>query len=67
MGLFSLMLFPAPISIIVSLIAIIDINRSKNSLMGPKYGMGRAIFGLVAGIVCTLALVKVILFFNTAP
>lgn len=55
LGLFSLVLIPAPISVIVSIIAIRDIRRSKLTAK-VKHGMGRAIFGLVMGILGTLAL-----------
>jgi ABC-type nitrate/sulfonate/bicarbonate transport system permease component len=55
LGLFSFVLIPAPISIIISLIAIRDIRRSKLSAKA-KHGMGRAIFGLVMGILGTLLL-----------
>lgn len=55
LGLFSLIVIPAPISLIVSLMAIRDIRRSKGSAK-PKHGMGRAIFGLVMGILGTVAL-----------
>lgn len=49
LGLFSLFVLPAPIAVIVSIIAIFDIRKSKR-LGNPKYGMGRAIFGLVMGL-----------------
>lgn len=49
LGLFSMIFFPAPLAVIVSIIAIRDIQRSKNSPQ-LKRGMGRAIFGLVMGI-----------------
>lgn len=49
LGLFSLIVLPAPVSLVVSLVAIRDIRRSKESGK-PKYGMGRAVFGLVMGI-----------------
>lgn len=55
LGLFSMILFPAPISIIVSLVAIRDIRRSKGTAK-VKYGMGRAVFGLVMGILGTVLL-----------
>ena len=54
-GLFSFILIPAPISIIISLIAIRDIRRSKLTAK-VKHGMGRAIFGLLMGILGTLVL-----------
>lgn len=55
LGLFSLVLIPAPISLIVSILAIRDIRRSKQTAHA-KHGMGRAIFGLVMGILGTLLL-----------
>lgn len=52
LGLFGLVILPAPLALIVSLIAIRDIKKSK--LTGKrKYGMGRAIFGLIVGILGT--------------
>jgi hypothetical protein len=52
LGLFSFLVIPAPIALIISVLAIRDIKRN------PKiHGMGRAIFGLVAGILGTIALV----------
>lgn len=58
LGLFSLIVLPAPAALLVSLVAIWDIRRSKSS-PHPKHGMGRAIFGLVMGILGTLAILFV--------
>ena len=55
LGLFALLLIPAPLAIIVSIIAIRDIGKSSKT-PNKKYGMGRAAFGLVAGILGTLGL-----------
>ena len=55
LGLFGLIIVPAPFALIVSVIAIFDIRKSKNTSK-PKHGMGRAIFGLIVGIVGTLIL-----------
>mgnify|MGYP006113823535 CR=1 FL=1 len=55
LGLFGLVIFPAPLALIVSIIAIMDIRKSKDT-ESPKYGMGRAIFGLIVGIIGTLVL-----------
>ena len=60
LGLFGLIIFPAPLALIVSIIAILDIRKSRNTAK-PKHGMGRAIFGLVVGIVGTLILVGAVL------
>lgn len=51
LGLFSFIIFPAPISVIVSIIAIVHIKRRPG--LG---GMGRAIFGLIIGLLGTAIL-----------
>jgi len=53
LGLFSVLLIFAPICLVVSIVAIRDIQKSKSS-EHPKHGMGRAIFGLVMGIPFTV-------------
>jgi len=55
LGLFCLIIFPAPIALVISIIAIWDIRRSKRTDQ-PKHGMGRAIFGLVMGFLGTALL-----------
>lgn len=52
LGLFSAVFCPAPLAIIVSLIAIWDIRTHPE-----KHGLGRAIFGLVMGILGSAGLV----------
>jgi hypothetical protein len=52
LGLFSLMVLPAPLALIVSLVAIRDIRKSRDTAV-PKYGMGRAVFGLIMGVLGT--------------
>ena len=56
LGLFSVLILPAPIALIVSLLAIRDIRKHKDA-PHPKHGMGRAIFGLVMGLIGTIVLV----------
>jgi len=51
LGLFSFVVLPAPIALVVALISISDIRKHPE-----KHGMGRAIFGLVMGILGTVAL-----------
>lgn len=55
LGLFSMVLLPAPLSVIISILAIRDIRKSKGTAK-VKHGMGRAIFGLVMGIAGTVLL-----------
>ena len=59
LGLFSMILLPAPIAVIISLIAIWDIKRSKEKGKS-KHGLWRAIFGLVMGILFSLVLAGII-------
>ena len=48
LGLFSFVIFPAPLALAVSIVAIIHLRRN------PKlHGMGRALFGLIMGILGT--------------
>ena len=52
LGLFATLCFLAPVALIVSIIAIVHLRRN------PKlHGWGRAIFGLVMGIVFTILLI----------
>jgi hypothetical protein len=44
LGLFSVLVCPAPIAVVISIIAIMDIKKHPE-----RHGMGRAIFGLVMG------------------
>lgn len=55
LGLFSLIVLPAPLALAVSIVAIIDIRRSHSGPK-PKHGMGRAIFGLIMGVLGTAVL-----------
>lgn len=66
LGLFGLVVFPAPLALIVSIVAIRDIRKSKGTDK-PKHGMGRSIFGLVVGILGTIGLVMIILKMATMP
>ncbi|MGE9266604.1 MAG: hypothetical protein ACQKBY_00800 [Verrucomicrobiales bacterium] len=55
LGLFALIIIPAPLALIVSIIALIDLQKSKKSER-PKHGMGRALFGLITGLLGSIAL-----------
>ena len=61
LGLFGLLVFPAPLALGVSLIAIRDINRSQKTDK-KKYGMGRAVFGLIVGSIGSVVLAAGVLF-----
>ena len=43
-GLLSILFFPAPIALLLGILAIIDIRRNPE-----KHGMGRAVFALIMG------------------
>ena len=43
-GLFALLLFPAPLALVLGILAIVDIRRNPE-----KHGMGRAIFAVITG------------------
>ena len=55
-GLFSILLFPAPIALTLGILAVIDIKRHPE-----KHGMGRAVFALIAGGFFTALLLLIIL------
>ena len=58
LGLLSVMLLPAPFAIICSVIALRDLKKRKAAGQ-PKHGLGRAIFGLVMGVMGVLVTVLV--------
>jgi len=55
-GLFSVLFFPAPIALLLSILAIRDIRRHSH-----RHGMGRAIFGVVMGTLFTLGLIFILI------
>jgi uncharacterized protein (DUF983 family) len=50
-GLFSVLMFPAPLAILLGVVAIVDIRRHPE-----RHGMGRAVFGVVMGTLFTVPL-----------
>jgi hypothetical protein len=54
-GLFAVLLVPAPIALLLGIIAIADIRRHPD-----RHGMGRAIFGIVMGVLFTIGLIFMI-------
>ena len=59
LGLFAFVILPAPVALIISIVAIADIRKHRND-PSPRHGMGRAIFGLIMGILGTAALVLIV-------
>ena len=60
LGLFGLIILPAPLALIVSLVAIADIRKHRHD-PSPKHGMGRAVFGLIVGILGTVVLAAIVI------
>lgn len=52
LGLFAIVLVPAPLALIVGVLAVLDLRRHPQ-----KHGMGRAVFGIVMGVLGTAGLV----------
>jgi hypothetical protein len=52
LGLFSVLMIPAPFALLCAIMGIRSIRRDKN-----VHGMGRAIFGLIMGLVGTIGLI----------
>jgi hypothetical protein len=62
LGLFSLLAVPGPVAVIVSIIALVNIQKSKQEGRKRLHGTGRAIFGLLMGILGTAGLVNLAVF-----
>ncbi len=54
-GLVSVLVFPAPCAVLFSILAIRDMKRHPE-----KHGMGRAIFGLIMGVLFSLVLAVIL-------
>lgn len=59
LGLFAFVVLPAPLALLIAIIAIVDIRKHRND-PSPRHGMGRAVFGLVTGAVGTVVLALII-------
>jgi predicted acyltransferase len=55
LGLFSLLIVPAPFAVLFGILAIRHIRRNST-----KHGMGRAVFGVVMGVLGTAVLVFIL-------
>lgn len=55
LGLFSLLVLPAPLALATGIVAIVDIKRHPE-----RHGMGRAVFGIPMGSIGTVVLVVVL-------
>ncbi|BCX47558.1 hypothetical protein HAHE_14660 [Haloferula helveola] len=59
LGLISLVIVPAPLALIVSIVAVRDIQKSRRTGK-PKHGMGRVIFWLIMGGLGTVVLLVIL-------
>ena len=55
LGLFSVLLIPAPLALLLGVVAILDIRRHPK-----KHGMGRAIFAVIMGLLFTVLLAIIV-------
>jgi hypothetical protein len=60
LGLISVALIPAPLAVICSIIALVHLKKNPE-----LHGMGRAIFGLVMGVLGTIVLLIALIVFAT--
>ncbi|MBU4557008.1 MAG: DUF4190 domain-containing protein [Actinobacteria bacterium] len=56
LGLVSVTMLPAPLAVIIGIVAIVDIQKHPE-----RHGMGRAIFGIVMGAVFTVLMLVLLL------
>ncbi len=56
LGLFAVLLLPAPLALVVGIAAVAQLRRNPE-----KHGMGRAIFGVVMGVLGTAGLIYTII------
>ncbi len=54
-GLFALLILPAPLALVLGVLAALDITRHPE-----KHGMGRAFFGIATGLVGSLILLSLV-------
>ena len=57
LGLFSVLLVFAPLALLFGILGVRDIKNNKD-----KHGMGRAVFGIIMGAICSIVLVWWIFF-----
>lgn len=65
-GLLPVFMIPAPLALIFGILGITDIKKTKNT-KNRKYGLGRAIFGVIMGGLFTLLLLFLILSGQISP
>jgi hypothetical protein len=60
LGIFSLLLLPAPLALVTGVLAVRDIRRNPS-----RHGLGRAWFGIVMGLLGTVVLAWVVVHWRT--
>ena len=56
LGLFSLLVIPAPLALVFGILAVRDIGRNPK-----KHGMGRAVFGIIMGALVLIVVIGALL------
>ena len=56
LGLFSLIIIPAPLALVFGILAVIDIKKNPK-----KHGIGRAVFAIIMGIIFSVPLLFMII------
>ena len=59
LGLFSILLLPAPLALLTGILALREIKKKANT-PNPAYGKGRAWFGIIMGTLGMLAMMALI-------
>lgn len=59
LGLFAVLVFPAPLALLFGIMTARDIRKSRQTPQ-PKYGMGRAVFGIIMGALFTIPLIFIV-------
>ena len=66
LGLVSVLLIPAPFALLFGFLGMRDIKKSKGSA-NPKHGLGRCIFGMIAGAIGTAILLGILVISVFSP
>jgi len=61
LGLFAVLVLPAPVALLVSIVAVWDVATREKRKGEKVHGMGRAIFGLVMGLLFSLLLLAAVI------
>ena len=66
LGLFSVLVVPAPLALLCGILGWRNIKKSQDSAK-PKHGLGRCVFGIVAGGIGTALLITLVAIYLWGP